>query len=137
MIDWISVFQGTELRYQVSNLLSLHGKPEEIILDALTITAVLKPWVSFYLFYPEQGIIAMYNGEASLIGEKIKMCPKGIGPKLILVPPGSMTLEEMIRESYSAPFTLPSITENPGWNIERFYEEMQDPEACIVVDPTR
>jgi hypothetical protein len=96
-----------------------------------------KPWFQFYIFYIERGITAIYTDAAQFDGDIFEACPEELGPKLILIPPGSQTLYWMKRDAYDVPFSIPSVNDFPGKSIESFYETMKVPGACLRFDPSQ
>lgn len=136
IVEKIDVFpRGTELRYQIHTVLTEYGFPDEVLLFLSDVSPAGKPWFYFYIFYVEKGITAIYNNEAQFNEDIFEACPKGLGPELILIPPGSQDLDTMKRNAYDVPFRIPSINDFPGKSIESFYETMKVPGTCLRVDP--
>lgn len=138
IIDQIVVNNhGTELGYQLYRLLLLYGKPDEVLIDVLPNTPAGKPWFTLYIFYTDRGVIAKYNNAAQLNGEKILICPLGLGPEMTLLPPHDLTLDSMEKIAYDFPGkALTSLNDIQGLNIETFYNDMKSPGSCLPVDPS-
>lgn len=126
---------GTAMSHQLYQLLEEYGKPEVVVLDALPDSPAGTPWFYLVLFYPQKGFSATFTGPAELENgkEKIKICPQGIDPMLILVKPNSETLASLKNLSYGYPPDLPSLSSYPEMSIDLFYENLKEPQSCFVV----
>jgi hypothetical protein len=136
IVEKISVLpRGTELRYQLYQVLTEYGMPDDVLLFMSDVSPAGSPWFYFYIFYVEKGFTVIFNGEAQLDNNIFQICPDGLGPKLILIPPGSKDLYWMKRDAYDVPFQIPSINDFPGKSIESFYETMKIAGSCLKFDP--
>lgn len=134
-IENISVSaRGTELRYQLHQVLDHYGMPDEVLLLLSDVSPAGSPWFSIYIIYEERGITLYYSAAAQMIGDALEVCPEGVGPEINLIIPGSQTLRQMIRIITDG-FHFPSINEFPGKNVEFFYESLKEPGSCITFDP--
>jgi hypothetical protein len=122
---------GTELRYQLHQVLDRYGLPDEVLLFLLDVSPAGKPWFSIYIFYEEIGVTLFYSAAAQMKGDALEVCPEGVGPEINLIVPGSQTLRQMIRD-ITGGFHFPSINDLPGKNIEIFYETLKEPGSCIT-----
>jgi hypothetical protein len=125
---------GTEMRYQLHQVLTEYGIPDEVLLLLSDISPDGKSWFQFFIFYVEEGVTAIYNGPARFDGDVFEACPEGLGPQLILISPGSKDLNMMKRDAFDLPFRVPSINDFPGKDIDFFFETMKTPEACLSFD---
>ncbi len=125
---------GTELRYQLHQVLDRYGLPDEVLLFLTDVSHGGGPWFSIYIFYEEIGVTLFYSAAAQMKGNSLEVCPEGVGPEINLIIPGSLTLRQMIRERTNG-VHFPSINEFPGKNVEFFYETLKEPGSCITFDP--
>lgn len=126
---------GTAINHQLYQLFVDYGKPEEVVLDALPNSPAGTPWFYLVLFYPQKGFSATFTGPAELENDKvkIKICPQGIDPMLILVKPNSETLTSLKNLSYGYPPDLPSISSYPEMSIDLLYNNLEGPQSCFIV----
>lgn len=122
---------GTAVNYQLYQVFSEYGKPEEVLLFLLPNTPAGTPWYSIYVFYVKRGIILIYGGETKIIDDQIEVCSSGKGPDMMLIPPDSLTLYWMQRKAYDAPFRIPSVNDFPEMNVEIFYQKTKNPNTCL------
>ena len=126
--------EGTELSYQLNQLLATYGEPDEILLQGWPYNDDRQPHFALLIIYDQKGILARYQGDAEFTStQKMRMCPKKTGPKLILWAPGFVTVESLIaheNEIWSAPDFQP-IQDTTNLDVKAFYQKMLDPEACF------
>jgi hypothetical protein len=134
VIETIVAFEaGTELGYQLHQVLGRYGVPDEVLLLLSDVSPAGTPWFSMWIIYEERGTTLYYSGAAHLKGDALQVCPSGIGPIISLIKPGSLTLQQMKREINDGRL-YPSINDLPGKNIEMFYETLKEPDSCISFD---
>jgi hypothetical protein len=125
---------GTELSYQVQQLLKEYGEPGEmwLIVDPYDIVR-REPSYNLIVFYPDKGIMAEYEGEAIRQGSQYKICPDGAGPNLILYPPDK---DLSIQSVYSYIFSyLKPVQEATGLSIENIFLELSRSRAACIETP--
>jgi len=134
VIETIVAFEaGTELRYQLHQVLGRYGVPDEVLLLLSDVSPAGTPWFSMWVIYEERGTTLYYSGAAHLKGDALQVCPSGIGPIISLIKPGSLTLQQMKREINDGRL-YPSISEFPDKDVVFFYESLKEPCSCISFD---
>ncbi len=126
---------GTELSYQLHQVLSVYGKPTEIFLDY----DVKFESITFYmaLYYPEQGNMAIFSGPTESIKIEgtenvlFRFCPQHIGPSLELWSPDEELTEEDLQELF--PWYLIPLNTNV-MEINDFYKLFLDPNVTECIE---
>jgi hypothetical protein len=87
VIDLITVRpRGTEISYQLHQMLEVYGQPDQVLFEADTDYDLFH----ILLYYPERGITAYYEGTFMRLNRTYRVCPQGIGPELWLWSPGKV-----------------------------------------------
>lgn len=128
IIEMIWANTGDSQRYMLPQLLTNYGQPTDIWLR--TYRNVREGELPFFLvlFYPQQGIMAMYVDSAERQGEKVRKCPQQTGSVLWLWSPDrKMTLEDIARNGveFGPVEDLPNyrrLEEATGISVGKFYE---------------
>ncbi len=123
---------GTELRYQVHQVLDRYGLPDEVLVILSEVSPTLKPSYSIYIIYEERGVSFYYYGVAQMKDDTLEICPEGVAPDIFVITPGSITLSQMIQEVAPGLNFMDSINNFPGKDIEYFYETLKEPGSCIL-----
>jgi hypothetical protein len=138
VIEFMSVGLGYEFLqekasdldfYLLHNLLSTYGPPEEVYIQAFSVTP--SGSLPFYveLFYPQQGFTLSYNDKASLRDDQIQVC---IHDKfsLSLWTPGSIeTFNDLARVGNFPADELPlyrPLQEVTAMDVETFYDTFKN-----------
>ncbi|MBI5354281.1 MAG: hypothetical protein HZB50_16690 [Chloroflexi bacterium] len=138
--------------YSLSGVLSELGKPDEIWTLAAANSSDDQPYYTMILFYPSQGVMYKWEGNASKSGDLLKICPQDTSsrskyaPEITLWHPSNNTsfteFEEYVvgqashfRFKYFA--KLESITSD--FTVTDFYQTYSDPSttSCIGVKPAQ
>ena len=130
---------GTEISYQLNQLLAEYGSPEEVWIQGWLYNDDRIPHYAILVMYPSKGIMARYQGDAILAPDfEMLLCPGTQGAELNLWDPGredakefAQSLIEQQNHRWLAPPFI-SLEEATGIDLEDFYEEMLDPEGCIL-----
>lgn len=133
--------QGNEFSYQLHQLLSVYGQPQEVYI--LTYPSVPFDVLPFRILvrYPEQGIYAIYEYPAKNDGNTITSCPDSRGPSLHLDSPNQPY------EKYLIPFEetakrLMGVNENDSlvdlqtatqMDVKTFYEIFKFPDLGLCL----
>lgn len=126
--------------YILSQFLRAHGQPTEVWIR--TYSNAREDELSFFidLFYPEQGIMAMYVVPAMRTGDKIVACPQLKSPTLWLWSPDQqLTIEDIAVLNVGGPLSesdvqsYRSLQEATGIGIESFYHNFSklDNHNCL------
>jgi hypothetical protein len=87
IVDLIWVLpRGTELSYQLHQVLTTYGQPATVLFEADTDYSLFH----LLLYYPHKGITAFYEGNFDRLSETYRICPQGLGPELWLWSPGKV-----------------------------------------------
>ncbi len=135
IIEQIEIRAGIVPSYTLSAFLNTYGPPDEIWTnpDGELI-------LSTYLFYPQQGILAVYtHRNASLTNTNIEICPQNeANPLLILWSPGvkKSFLDDVL--NHTALLThitelslFHKVEEVTDMDVETFYDTYSDPDTEI------
>jgi hypothetical protein len=138
----ISIYGGTELSYQLNQLLAKYGPPEEVWVQGWPYNDDRIPHYALLVLYPSKGIMARYDGDASLDRrpkDTMLLCPGEQGPKIKLWEPGredakelKQSLIEYENDTWAALPFLP-LAKATEMDIDAFYQQMLDPEACLTI----
>ena len=105
-------------------------------------------YVSYFLFYPERGILAIYNSIAYVTEDTVLICPQNKSNALLVLYPSSedTSIYELLYTSYSL-IDPPAVDNEYGYQIglfeelthlstEWFYQTYLDPLAtdCFPTD---
>jgi len=125
---------GTEIGYQLHQILDRYGTPEEVLFWGLSETSEGFPWFFLILLYPDRGTLAIYEGKADITENQLRVCPQGIGPKLSLWSPTNITLSEMKQSFWDAKSRgqLKHLEEVTGMNLGSFHDLMKNPGSCFI-----
>lgn len=137
VIDFIWVHSiGTELSYQIHQLLSEYGKPEEVLLEIDPYAPARVPIYHLVLFYQKAGIMALYEGEAEKINTDYELCLNKTGPELWLWPPGN-SVDLRKNQSLDSELVdyLKPIGEATEFSIENFYSTFSKDETSCLLTP--
>jgi hypothetical protein len=135
-IEKISVSEsGTELRYQLHQVLGRYGMPDEVLLFLNDVSPSGSPWFSMYVIYAGKGMTFYYSHAAQMKGDALQVCPSGVGPEISLIKSGSLTLRQLVRDIKQGTTLFDSINDFPGKNIEYFYDHLKEPSSCITFSP--
>ena len=126
---------STYRSYQLHQLMSTYGKPEEVFLVVATSTAYGGTPFNLIIAFPSKGIMAMYSDEAKEKGNKFEVCPQDIGPKLWLWSPEEiLTLDDLEPLGPGDTFLLKPIDVIPDMDLEAFYDTYKDPGSSFCLD---
>jgi hypothetical protein len=142
--DIAVVDRGTDLAYQLDQLLTAYGQPGEIYLFVIPATPD-GPFFELFIHYPQQGILAIYSGSAvglaefgsggEIVPTGFRICPIGIGPTLWLRPPGTVLVvpgNPIFGSGYSIVFRpLPSVTD---MSLEDFYLTFKEADSSTCFE---
>ncbi|MBL8099937.1 MAG: hypothetical protein JNK81_12190 [Anaerolineales bacterium] len=136
LVRSIHLDTGLTRPYRINRLFTEYGMPEDVLIDIVPLTADLTSWFFLVLLYPEQGIMAILEGEATPINSIIHVCPRNISPRLRLFAPNTYSLDEM-KEILSVVFPvkfypLDTLTDV---NINQFYEIFSNQNTTCI--PTK
>jgi hypothetical protein len=123
---------GTEINYQLHQLLSEYGKPDNILVGFTVGSPTGELLFHLQAFYLDLGIFAFYDFPAEIVGNDVRSCLEPIGPRLILWSPEQSPLEYEDIVPPHPQLPPPSIDYIPG--LDLFYETFKDPNhsTCIV-----
>lgn len=126
--------EGTELLFQLNQLLREYGSPDEVWLQGWPYNDSREPAFALFIMYDEQGIAARYEGDATIISEsQMQICPKSRGPILLLWNPNDgiplEAIEEMEHRWDAPDYKL--IEDSTEMANESFYQLMKDSQACF------
>jgi hypothetical protein len=108
---------------KLNNLLSRFGIPEDIRVEVIPETADGTPWFFLTVFYPSQGVLAVFSAEAKIINSKINVCFEKALPDLYLVDPNNSSLSQMSNLLDPTLASMLKPLENLAEiNREQFYE---------------
>jgi len=132
IIEMIWAYTGNSQRYMLPQLLSSYGRPADVWVR--TYRNVREGELPFFvvLFYPQQGIMAMYVDSAERQGEKVRECPQQIGSALWLWVPGrKLTLEDIARigVGFGPAEDVPNyrpLDEATGLSVDIFYKTFKN-----------
>ena len=128
---------GTELSYQVQQILQEYGEPGEMWLIVNPYDPTRRvPSYNLIVFYPDKGIMAEYEGEAIQKGSQYKICPGEAGPKLILYPPGKDVSVQSVY-SYNSEFLtyVKPIEEATGLDIRSIFVVLSEQRTACIETP--
>jgi hypothetical protein len=133
VVDVIGVRpRGTELNYQLHHLLTTHGQPESVLFEADTDYSLFH----LLLYYPDQGITALYESKFERLSATYRVCPQGVGPELWLWSPGNVfTLTD---DQFIGPDIIRlmrPLTDVTSLDLETWYQTYQDPGAPCFETP--
>ncbi len=131
---------GTDLSYQLHQILSEYGKPTEIFMDFVLVSG---PNIfTLGLHYSDSDMFVIYSGRVEYLETDVPdfytlVCPQNIGPSLELWSP-DVELTERDIQKFMDDDTLKPLWEfvlYPEMGIESFYWTFIDPDAtdCIRV----
>jgi hypothetical protein len=123
--------------YRLSTFLTTYGQPAEV-------------WVSTYrapygpndlpfrvvLFYPDQGIAALYSDNASKQGDVVRGCPQQGPVKFLSLwhAPLGLTFEEVKSRAAVYNVDFLSLEESTTMDVATFYETFKDPENITCLE---
>lgn len=108
--------------YELHHLLARFGLPEDVRIEVIPETADGTPWFYVAVFYPQQGILAIYSGQGQTKDSVASLCFTTIYPDLFLVASNSYSLEQM--NNILDPTLrriLEPIAELTGMTVNEFY----------------
>lgn len=133
------IYQNLWERYLLFEVLKQNGQPEAIFID--TTRTSIEPTSTYpfvlWIVYPEQGFLIRYEGNNSVRGSMIRICPAQALIKIYIWDPEKLTYEKMMAGDSAV--TLPiSLGPQPiegftEYSVESFYEEFKDSQvnACF------
>ncbi len=137
-----AIFDSVLQPYTLAGMLSTFGPPPHVILSLEIIKAEPTSPDFFYIWilYPEQGIIARYTGEATVLEGKVRGCPSKTFVDLWLFSPGDRqayeaTFAELTDTRIGIPPNVPylkPIREATNLTTEDFYQTYKvSTDACF------
>ncbi len=128
---------GTDIRYQLHQLLSNYGEPDEVWVQGWPFNDAREPYYALLVVYSKLGIMARYEGNPSPVHPEIQICPQAIGPQLTLWDPDREEREEFVKAQvehenivWAAPEFRP-LEEVTDLDTRDFYEIMQNYDGCF------
>jgi hypothetical protein len=129
---------GTGIRYQLHQLLSSYGEPDEVWVQGWPFNDAREPYYALLVIYSKLGIMARYEGNPSpkyLVSMRI--CPQEISPELELWDPDREDRSEFVKAQvehenivWAAPEFRP-LEEVTDLDTRDFYEIMQSYDGCF------
>ncbi len=128
---------GYLIQYDLSSLLASYGQPTEVWL--FTYPAPFEhndlPFI-VVLFYPQQGITALYSDNGVRQGDIVQGCPQ-VDPVDILslrLPDLTLTFEDEIRGTSALERDYLSLEEATGMDVATFYQTFQNPDNTTCLE---
>lgn len=128
---------GTNLKYQIHDLLNRYGKPQEVTIHTYSHIPFDHLPFRLFLYYPAQGIFAYYDYEAKVEDDFLVGCMPPIGPELFLWnPERNLSIKDIeyfmvgVEHQKQSPKSISDVTDI---NIDDFYDQFKTPERsrCI------
>jgi hypothetical protein len=120
--------------YRLSELLSRYGVPADVRMEVIPETADGTPWYDLAIFYPQEGVLAVFSGEGKIINSKVNVCFGNISPDLYLVGSNHYSLDQM--DSILDPTlknALKPISSLAKLSGKQFYDTFSVPtERCLA-----
>lgn len=139
----VSIYKDLTSNFSLATILNDYGKPQDVYVNSLPASPTGEVPFSVILYYPEQGILAEYYnlyGGASIVNDKVNICPQALFPILKLWSPLNALVSEVERNSFLESEKqnfygqFRNLTDVTNMNIEVFYKTFRQANThdCIV-----
>jgi hypothetical protein len=127
--------------YTLSSFLTTYGPPTEVWLSTYSSPpgggpgSTILPFV-VVMFYPDQGIAALYDDLGEIVGDMVRGCPQAypISTLELWTPNLGLTLEELVNSSASFNMEYLSLEEATGMDEATFYETFKNPDNTTCLE---
>jgi len=146
IVDSVLAYQDTTSRFNLSDLLTEYEQPTEVYINTTSASPTGKVPFSLVAYYAEEGILAFYHDNASVVGDKIHFCAKEKAPiNLQTWFPSSITNQKVKQEFIVAldywifDTGLYPIQDVSNLTVEQFYLNFEDRNntSCIITPSNR
>lgn len=122
--------------YSLSTFLTTYGQPFEIWLSTYPTSIENDLPFSVVLFYPAQGIVAIYGDNAERIGDLVRGCPQEevVSVLKLWSPELNLTFEQVRSGSSALGRDYLSLEESTGMDVEAFYQTFQNPDNTTCLE---
>ncbi|MCL4265814.1 MAG: hypothetical protein KJ069_21550 [Anaerolineae bacterium] len=127
--------------YMLPMLLTTYGEPAEVGLSTFSSDpggegpGWLVPF-AVVLFYPDQGIAALYGDIGEISGDMVRGCPQArpVSTLKLWSPDKDFTFEELIKSSSAFNKEYLSLQEATGMDVATFYETFKNPDNTTCLE---
>lgn len=123
--------------YTLSTFLTAYGQPSEVWLSTYH-----KPFENdslpfdMLLFYPQQGIMALFNDNAILDGSLVKGCPQQDPVRVVSLwsPALGWTFDKVKNDSSAYNVDYLRLEDTTDWDTTTFYETFKNPDNTTCIE---
>jgi hypothetical protein len=139
IVDTVSVYEASTVRYQLAQLLTNYGKPAEVYINTFPSSSTNTVPMLLILHYPEQGILAFYNTDARIVNGTVTVCQLENNPMLRLWAPAGEEKDRLEKQdlfalvgNWKSSKPLLPLNEASSLSIDDFYKLFKSPgNGCI------
>ena len=129
-------------QYTLSAFLTTYGEATEVWLATYSSppgggpgSDGILPFV-VVLFYPEQGIAALYDDLGEIVDDMVRGCPQAypVSTLRLWTPNSDFTFEQLVSNSSSFNREYLPLEESTGMDVTTFYERFKDPDNITCLE---
>lgn len=135
LVDIVNLPPVISKPYRINSLFAKYGKPEDVQIEILPLTAELTTRYWLVTLYPRQGFFAVFEAEGTIIDSIIHVCPKNVSPDLYLLASNTYSKDQMseVVSSVYPRIGFQTLNDIADMNTDQFYEMLSKQSTnCIA-----
>jgi hypothetical protein len=134
LVRSVHLYPALTKPYRINRLFTEYGKPEDVRIEVLPLTADLTTWFNLVVLYPRQGFFAVFSANGTVINSTIHTCPGNVSPDLYLFASNTYSLDQMnkILSDVRPQMEFEPLDTVADMDINQFYELFRDRSAACM-----